>query len=1313
NADGSYSIVFAALPDPVVGRELDPVFEYRVSADVTDLNGETRSGETTVSVGYKTLELSINLPPEAHLSADSLQKLAARTTNLSGEPEPATVTIDIYKLKAPDRLIRERYWPAPDQFVTGKEEWLSAFPHDEYRDELKKETWERYTLGASYTLRSDSLQPGLSSYEFSPATLTPGWYVIEARTKDKFGQEVKDIRYVELFDGHTGQSANPQYVWASLPPASVEPGGRAVVHAGSSAGNLFVIRKLEGGTWSGDAAFQFFALDKGRKSTEFSITEADRGGIAISDIFVKDNRYYTTSQRVDVPWTNKELAIRYSSFRDKTLPGSEEKWQVKISGHKGEKVAAEVLAGMYDASLDQFRPHGWSTPGLYPDAATDARWEPAENFALRASETKYENDYTVNPYNKIYDQLLSYNGATRHLMIRGMTSPMAAGGGRIPGNAREEKNNYGEVAFVRPLTIQAPDFKNDPDGSKGLMQDTLIVGERAPGKVPEQSRMQVRTNFAETAFFFPDLLTDSAGEISFSFTMPEALTQWKWMTLAYTKELAFAYSEKSIVTSKDLMVQPNAPRFLREGDRMELSAKIVNLSDKELTGQMELQLTDPTTNQSVDGWFGNRQANQYFTVGAGQSSVVGFAIEVPYQYNRPVTYRIVARAGNYSDGEEATLPVVSNRMLVTESLPLNLPGNGTRNFQFDKLLKSTGSETLNHHALTVEFTSNPSWYAVQALPYLMGYPYECAEQTFDRLYANALAASILSHAPRIRQIFEKWKTADTAALLSNLEKNQELKSVLLEETPWVLQAKSESQQKRNIALLFDMARMGRELESSLKKLQEMQSPGGGFVWFKGGPDDRYITQVILTGIGHLQKLGALPAELSARINELVANALPYLDKKIKEDYEHARKMNKAVPRGQGVAAGVARVQKSVVGLDGIQAQYLYMRSFFNSQGIPGDVFPAVNYYRKQAQQSWLSMGRYVQGMIALALNRTGDVKTAKDILASLRQNAIRDEEKGMYWKDMRGGYYWYQAPIETQSLLVEAFREIASDAAIDRDLKTWLLKQKQTQSWATTKATTDACYALLVGGQNWLAEERNVSIRLGDKVVSSEGAAAGAEAGTGYFKKVFDGPFVSPSMGNISVTLSSGGTPETGSGNVAGGVKGAAVAGGGPAWGAVYWQYFENLDRIAPPDAGTAPLKLNKKIFVERNTDRGPVLEPVSENGVLHVGDKLKIRIELRSDRDLEYVHMKDMRASCTEPVNVLSGYKWQGGLGYYESTKDVGTDFFFSSLPRGSYVFEYPVFVAQNGNFSNGVTSIECMYAPEFSFHSEGIRMNVEAVNP
>lgn len=1325
---GEFQVVFMAKPYRATSPETDAQFDYTVTADVTDISGETRSLATTIVAGYKLLNLSLTLPDGDRVASDSLRRLEIRTTNLSGEPVASKVQIRVIPLEAPKRLIRERLWPAPDRWLMTEAAFLDSFPHDEYREETKKEHWARggmaweavdSTGGAAFK-ETAAEADGTKAIAVPQGRLGPGWYVIEATTSDKYGQEVKDRQYMELFDGRTGRPATPQYDWASDLQQKAEPGSRVRVETGSSAPDVFVIRKKEKaevttyqdrfGPKQKDSTdpFDYLTVNNEKNSTAQDITEADRGGIGFTDVFVKDNRLYTHTSVILVPWTNKQLAIHYTTYRDKTEPGSGEKWQLRISGYRGEQVTAEVLTAMYDASLDQFAPHNWSIPELYPTYVSGLRWEGRENFTLVQSQERNNNDnYTSIRYDKRYDQLLTDGDGI---------------GGLLQGRVSGLMLRSSQMLRIRGLTVEgeaaAPAMAKAEFSSMGMEQDKLKslptvdiefddsmafkIGNRQ-SHVQAQQPVQVRKNFNETAFFFPDLQTDAQGNVSFSFTMPEALTSWKWMTLAYDRKLAFDYAERSIVTQKKLMVQPNAPRFLREGDRMELPVKIVNMSDSELTGQMSLQLTDPTTGQTADGQFVNRQPNQYFTVGAGQSAVVSFPLDIPFQYNKPVTYRVVAQARDYSDGEEATLPVVSNRMLVTETLPLNMPGDGTRHFTFAKLLNSGGSETLNHHALTVEFTANPAWYAVEALPYLMEYPHECAEQLFDRYYANALASKIVNSSPKMKQLFSTWRTADTAALLSNLQKNQELKSVLLEETPWVMEGKTEAQQKKNIALLFELTRMDRELGAALDRLKAMQSANGSFPWFKGGYEDRYITQYILTGIGHLQQLKVVSPD---KIASLVKPALAYVDAQLKKDYEQEIKTKGARPQYMG----------------SLPVQYLYMRSMFNNYGIPGEVFAAVNYYRKKAQQLWVQESKYMQGMIALALFRTGDVQTAKNIIASLRENAIRDEEKGMYWKGMEGGYYWYQAPIEIQSLLIEAFREISGDAVIDRDLKTWLLKQKQTHNWSTTKATADACYALLLGGQDWLSQERAVSIQLGDKEVKwsagaeevsgvgvkSEAGATG-EAGTGYYKKIFDGPFVNPSMGNITVTMHT----EVSGGNGAAEKDGKTEksgASGSPAWGAVYWQYFDMLDRITPPGGNKAPLRLAKKLFIERNTDKGRVLEPVGDNGVLKPGDRIIVRIELNSDRDLEYIHMKDMRAACMEPVNVISQYKWQDGLGYYESTKDASTDFFFSQLSKGTYVFEYPLLVGQTGNFSNGVTSVECMYAPEFASHSEGIRVSVEA---
>jgi uncharacterized protein YfaS (alpha-2-macroglobulin family) len=568
----------------------------------------------------------------------------------------------------------------------------------------------------------------------------------------------------------------------------------------------------------------------------------------------------------------------------------------------------------------------------------------------------------------------------------------------------------------------------------------------------------------------------------------------------------------------------------------------------------------------------------------------------------------------------------------------------------------------------------------------MEYPYDCAEQTFNKYYANTLASFVANSNPKIKAVFEKWKTTDTAALLSNLQKNEELKAALLQETPWVLDAQNEAQQKRNIALLFDMVKLGAEQEKAFAKLAEMQTPNGGFVWFKGGPDDRYITQYIITGIGHLRKLKAISNKEYETIQPMVDKALDYLDKKIKEDYDNLIKY---------------KVKLSNNNLGYTAIQYLYMRSFFSEFSTADANKKAVDYFTSQSKKYWLSQSKYMQGMIALSLHRMNDKTTPKAIIKSLKENAINNEELGMYWKDWAngGGYYWHQAPIESQAVMIEAFADIEGNANTIDDLKTWLLKQKQTQNWKTTKATAEACYALLLSntkGENTanslLNEEKNVTIHIGNTTLKN--TEENSEAGTGYFKKRISAKDIQPNMGNIEVTLQSADT------------KSPPLGGWGASWGALYWQYFEDLDKITP---SATPLKLSKKLFIQSNTDKGPVLKAIEDGTTLQVGDKVTVRIELRVDRDMEYVHMKDMRAACMEPVNVISGYKYQGGLGYYESTKDASTNFFFSWLSKGTYVFEYSLFVTHAGNFSNGITSIQCMYAPEFTSHSEGIRVKVE----
>lgn len=1253
-ASGQFQVDFEAIPDRKVDIKLDPVFDYTIYADVTDSNGETRSSETSVSVSYKSYILKADIP--SVIEAEQFKSLIIRTENLAGVFAPADVTIQITRITPENRLIRKRYWERPDLFVMSKNEFTASFPHDEYNQETEMENWE--TVAGSSISKKAALQAGnpVSVHEFNPPA---GFYKIEISTTNAAGEKLTDVKFTELKDIGAKKLSSPQYL-ASTPATAAEPGEKGFYTLSTSAENVYVITSTNRKS-AGDGFFRLTLNDE-LKRFDYSPSENDRGGYSVDYVFVKHNRIHTHTENIVVPWTNKDLKIDYATFRDKTLPGSKETWKVKISGYRKEKVAAEMLGSMYDASLDQFYPHQWQKPDIWPMRTSLGNWTDSGNFSIANADVRNSELGEYKSFEKRYDELIVSTNSIRRQRNRLLRR---SGVGGTSGDFKE-----GVVPQAAPMEMEEKASYSVVQSNVALDKATK-AGEsekreqKAPGdKQPTQSPT-IRTNFNETAFFLPDLKTDSEGNITFSFTMPEALTRWKFQALAHTPELAMGYSSKEIITQKELMVQPNAPRFLREGDRISFPVKVANMSSSTVNGEVSFLLFDTETNEALDKLFKNDKSSSQFTIVAGQSSTAFFSLEIPKGFNKMVTWRAVAKAGSLSDGEENALPVLPNRMLVTESMPISIKGNGTKHFTFEKLLGSARSTTLTHQSVTVEYSSNPAWYAVQSLPYLMEYPYECAEQTWNRYYANSLASHIVNASPRIAAVFKSWKGTD--ALQSNLEKNQELKSLLIQETPWVLASKSEEEQKRNIALLFDLVRMENELNGSMSKLQEMQSPNGGFVWFKGGPDDRYITQYIVTGIAHLQKINALHSSQLENVNAILEKALPYLDKRIKEDYDRLIKsksdLKQYVP-GPG------------------ELQYLYARSFFKNP-IPAGSQKAFQYYRDRARLTWVSQSKFLQGMTALICHRTQDPKTANQILESLRQTAVRHEELGMYWKTNQRGWWWHEAPIERQALLIEAFQEIGNDQSTVAELKTWLLKNKQTNSWESTKATAEACYALLMNGGDWLAESPKATIRVGNTEVSSTNQKT--ESGTGYFKQTI-GTGITAQMGNIDLT-----------------VNGNAASSQLPSWGAVYWQYFEDLDKITFAET---PLKLSKQLFVETNTDSGPVLTPVREGAIVKVGDKIKVRIELRVDRDMEYVHMKDMRASGLEPVNVLSGYRWQGGLGYYESTRDASTNFFFNALRKGTYVFEYPLFITHEGDFSNGITTIQCMYAPEFTAHSEGVRL-------
>jgi uncharacterized protein YfaS (alpha-2-macroglobulin family) len=948
---------------------------------------------------------------------------------------------------------------------------------------------------------------------------------------------------------------------------------------------------------------------------------------------------------------------------------------------------------MYDASLDEFINHQWYRPNWWNAENQFDNWNYNTNMGNQYSRTFYkkiipwrteeENNYDGIPDNFSELWHISY---TNHLKYKDkifiskgifLNNPLSSFGDQSNGLNEVVVTGYGKQSkkdlqlgsvtsarFAAPTLVKEEENKLDANVDPPTSQKNELSTETI-----------IRKNFNETAFFFPQLYADSTGNYRFSFTMPDAVTKWKWMSFAHTKDLAFGMQSSTIQTQKTLMVQSNAPRFMREGDKMEFSTRLANLSDQELTGQISLELIDATTNTSVDGWFQNIFPTQYFTVASKQTEAIKFPIQIPFSYNKPLIWRVVARSGNYSDGEENVLAVLSNRSLVIESLPIQVHGDTTQQFQFNKLLEQN-SNSLSNESLTVEFSSNPIWYAVQALPYLKQGIDNCAEAVFNKIYANTIAAYILSKNPIIKTWFEQSKK-DTASLLSNLEKNQQLKQVLLEETPWVFAANSEAEQKKNLAALFDVLKISASNQTSFEQLQELQLPNGAFSWFKGGYEDPYITNYILTGIGRLKRLGAITPDLAIRFKPMITKAIQYSDEKINQEYQWMIKHPKEI---------------NIQQIDRGQIQYLYMRSFFAD--IANNRTIAAEYYTKQSKTNWNKFSVYYQSLIGLIQLRNKEDKfVGKTLLPSIFENAVADKQKGLYWKQV--GWDWNSSIVETGAMVIELASEYNQQVRLEEisksidAIKTWLILNKQTNNWKTSIKTATACYALLLNGTDWLKQQKTVQIELGKTLINS--STEKTAVGTGYFEKRIDGSKVDASMGEIKVTTK---TKNEG-----------FQKNNQPAWGAVNWQYFEDYDKITE---ATSPLSVQKILMIEKISEKGKELMPVDVNNPLKVGDKLVIRMLIKTDREMEYVHLKDLRASSMEPLNVLSGYKYQDGMGYYENTTDISSNFFISHLNKGTYIFEYPVYITHTGNFSVGIASIQCMYAPEFNTHSEGIRINV-----
>ncbi len=1224
--DGRFEVTFSARPDPSVPASDEPTFWFRVHVDITDAAGETRSASRSVPAGYTALKAT--LVAEDWQTPEKPVVLTVTTASLEDVPQPAAGTVSVYTLRQPERPARRELDPVRPL------RWPTPNGEGPAYDAANPDTWENAERVVEMAFRTGPA--GAEKLEFN---LPAGIYRASLEATDRFGNPVTARRTILVADPDAATFPVAVASHFSAPYWSLEPGEtfQALWATGYESGRALVEVEHNG------ERLQRYWSDPERTQTliEQTVTEEMRGGFTVRVTQVSENRLYVNERVVAVPWSDRKLSVRWERFRSNLEPGQRETWTAVIEGPDAEKAAAEMVATLYDASLDQYLPHRWNVP--------------LGGFRTEYSRTRTTFHNRADMFVHLAHWMHSYPGEPEFSYRR---FPQEIVGRSFFFGGRSD---FGFVDGEVLARTAAPVAEAMAVPAREMAVDDLVMeqADALPGtdgpRAPDLDSVPLRENLNETAFFFPHLTANEDGVVRMEFTMPEALTEWRFIGFAHDSALRNGVLEDKVVTSKELMVQPLAPRFVREGDVIEFPVTVSNESAARQSGRVRLTLHDARTLDSRDAELGNVDNVLEFDIPSKESRTFFWRIAVPDGMDFLI-YRASAATTRLSDGEEGYLPVLSRRILVTESLPLPIRGRQTREFTFDKLLASGDSATLRNEFLTVQMASQPAWYAVMALPYLMESRHESSDQVFNRIYANSLARHIANADPAIRRVFHLWR--NTPALDSPLEKNEDLKALALEETPWLRQARNESEARRQVGVLFEDNRLDDELTRAFRRLAEAQRSDGFWPWFSGGQGNPYITLYITTGFARLRHLGAT-VDLS-----LAERSLEALDGWMQERYEQLRREENT--DGNRITP--------------LMAFYLYGRSYFlPTHPIRPEHREALDFWQRQGREHWTGMGRQSQAHLALGLHRFGDRETPVAIMNSIREHAVFDEEMGMHWRDLERNWWWYRAPIETQALMIEAFDEIMGDAEAVEEAKVWLLKQKQTQDWKTTKATADAVYAILLRGTDLLGSDALVEVTLGgERVEPGE-----VEPGTGFYEARYVRAEIRPEMGEIKVTK-----PDD-----------------GVSWGSIHWQYLEDIGNITPHEE--TPLQLRKRLFLKETTARGPELRPAE--GMLAVGDELVVRVELRVDRDMEYVHLKDQRGSGTEPVNVLSGHRFQDGLRYYESTRDTAGHFFIEYLPRGVYVFEYSVHIRHRGTYQSGIATVQSMYAPEFNSHSESFELTVE----
>ena len=1193
DADGKFSVPVHFEIDS--DRRESPLwyYTYNIQADVTDGAGETQQANLSLPLGSTSMVLNMDNLPDNLVKEKKLEiKLTAM--NLSGEPVDTPVTYQVVEM-------------------------------EEQKDGQEKEGRKVLT---------GTVEANKSFVPEAIYALPSGNYRLKLSAKDTQGRECTASKNFLLFSLN---DKRPPFVitdWFYQDGLEFDAASPATVYIGSSEKNVYLLYDVFAGNKRLES--KRIELSDSVVSFRFPYKKEYGDGILVSMAFVKDGRLYSHNARIMKPAPEKKLQLKWTTFRDKLRPGQQEEWKLTVLYPDGSPAEAEMLATMYDASLDKI----YSAHKL--DFGVD--------FHYVVPLTYWNTSYMRNAYLYVdfplkrlravpleYSELIIPSTGRMEAMVVGYGgSPRATLAGALKIRGRSAANAVMNQEAVTDMVLQEEMVETSA-------QEKVEMG--SSEELAETGDIQIRENFAETAFFYPQLRTNEKGEVSISFVLPESLTRWTFMGLAHTRNVDYGKIEATATASKEFMLQPNMPRFVRVGDKANIAASLMNLSDKGVKGTVRMELFNPETEKVF------YSQKQKFDVKGGETGHVNFTFEVSDKY-AVMACRMVADGDTFSDGEQRYIPVLTDKQWVTETVPLNVNGEGAHTFSLENLFNKH-SKTASEQRLTVEFTAHPAWYVVQALPVVANPQNEDALSWATAYYAHSLAAFIVKENPRIKQVFDSWKAqgGTKETFMSNLQKNQELKNILLAETPWLTEATNEAEQKQRIATLFDLNTMNSQLAVSVEKLGELQNADGAWSWYKGMQGSRYVTTQVMEMLVRLNALTHQDAD--SRMQPMIQKGFEYLGKQAAEEY---KSMKEAEKKG---AVGL-RPSEQVL-------RYLYICALDGKAPVDEKVN---RYFIDKLSGEGKELTIYEKALGAIILQQAGKVAEAKLFMQSLMEYSVVTDEMGRYFDTPKARYSWFSYKIPTEVAAMEAIQRITKDTKAIDEMKRWLLKQKQTQTWETPIATADAVYALMAtGASDLLANTGGVEITLGKEVIRTP-----ADDAIGYIKKTVSGDV----MNIKKVSVDKEGT--------------------GMGWGAVYAQYLESMDQISGQGNG---------LSVSRQLYKGD--EALNESAPLKVGDRITVRLTVKADRDMDFVQIKDDRAACMEPLQAVSGFRWSNGLGYYQATKDASTQFFIDQMRKGTYVIEYQVYVNRTGEYQAGIATVQSAYAPEFGGHTRGYRVMVE----